>query len=311
MSVALFTHPACLDHLTPAGHAERVERLRAVLHALASPAFAALDRRTAPPCPEAALLRAHPRAHLDRIAAASPAQGWAMLDPDTFMSPGSAQAALHAAGAVVAAVDSVLTGQARRAFCAIRPPGHHAEATRPMGFCLYSNAAIGALHALEHHRLARVAVVDFDVHHGNGTQDILWSDPRAMFISSQQMPLYPGTGAAEEIGAHGQILNLPLPPGAGGDAMRAAWGGTALPALRAFAPELLIVSAGFDAHADDPLANLEWHEDDFAWLTRALCDLADEVCAGRVVSTLEGGYDLNALAACVAAHVGELMKGPA
>lgn len=310
MATLLYTHPACLDHVTPPGHPERVDRLRAVNAALADPAFDGLIRRTAPPCPEAAILRAHPKSHMDALAAARPETGWASVDPDTHLSPGSLVAASHAAGAVVAAVDAVLAGEGRRAFCAIRPPGHHAERTQAMGFCLYSNAAIGSLHALDHHGLSRVAVVDFDVHHGNGTQDVLWSEARAMFVSSQQIPLYPGTGAADETGAHGQILNLPLAPGSGGAEMRAAWDG-ALPALRAFAPELLIISAGFDAHAYDPLANLNWQVADFRWLTRALCDLADQVCAGRVVSTLEGGYDLDALAACTAAHVTELMKEPA
>jgi acetoin utilization deacetylase AcuC-like enzyme len=213
-----------------------------------------------------------------------------------------------ALGYYIAAVDAVLGGQARNAFVATRPPGHHAEKTRAMGFCLFSTVAIAARHALEHHGLSRVAVVDFDVHHGNGTQDVLWDEPRALFISSHQMPLYPGTGAASERGGTNNVLNLPLPPGSDGSAMRRAYQTQGFARLRDWAPELILISAGFDAHADDPLANLMWDEEDFAWITRSLCDIADEVCGGRVVSTLEGGYDLPALAASAAVHVTELKE---
>ena len=308
MTTALYTHPDCLDHLNPPGHPEQVARLEYIEAALEAPGFDTLARHAAPLCDEAALRRAHPQAHIDRIRTSVPQGGWSQLDPDTAMSPGSYQAGLRAVGANVAAVDAVLAGEVQSAFVACRPPGHHAERGRPMGFCLFSNVAIAAKHALDHHGLARVAVLDFDVHHGNGTQDVLWDEPRARFASSHQVPLYPGSGSAHERGAHDNILNLPLPEGSGGAEMRAGWDGQIFPAIEAFAPELILVSAGFDAHRADPLAGLHWDTADFAWLTHRICDLADTVCAGRVVSTLEGGYDLDALAASVAAHVGVLME---
>ncbi len=306
MGTAVFTHSASRGHLTPAGHPERVARIEAVEAAL--DALAGLDRQRAPLAARAEVERCHPASHVDRIAAAIPAQGVQALDADTWVSPGSLSAALHAVGGICAAVDAVLAGEAANAFVACRPPGHHAERETPMGFCLFGTAAIGAMRALDHHGLARVAVLDFDVHHGNGTQDLLWQEGRAFFASSHQMPLYPGTGSPDETGAHGQILNVPLAPGSGGAAMRRAWGGQILPAAQAFAPDLIIVSAGFDAHAADPLAGLAWDEEDFRWLTAAICDLADATCGGRVVSTLEGGYDLTALAASVAAHVDVLRE---
>jgi acetoin utilization deacetylase AcuC-like enzyme len=224
------------------------------------------------------------------------------------MSPGSVNAAFRAAGAVVRAVDMVLDDEVGNAFCAIRPPGHHAETATPMGFCLFGNAAIGARHALEAHGLSRVAVVDFDVHHGNGTQDLLWNEARALTITSQQMPLWPGTGDPSERGAHDNVLNVPLSPRSGGAEMRAAYEAQVFPRLRGFKPELIIISAGFDAHQDDPLAELQWSTEDFRWLTRQLCALAAELCEGRIVSTLEGGYDLSALAESARAHVEELME---
>ncbi len=242
------------------------------------------------------------------MAAGVPASGFAAIDADTFLSPGSLTAARRAAGAAVRAVDMVMAGEARNAFCAVRPPGHHAETLTAMGFCLFGNAVVGARHALDAHGLERVAIVDFDVHHGNGTQDLVWDDARILFASSQQMPLYPGSGAASERGAHGQIVNAPLPPGAGGPEFRAAFERGLLPALDAHAPQLIVISAGFDAHARDPLAGLDLHEDDFAWVTARLCDAADRHAQGRIVSTLEGGYDLSALAASVAAHVRVLME---
>lgn len=303
----LFTHEAGLGHETPRGHPEQVARLEAILRALRSDEFAALGRRTAPLAAKSEVLRCHEVAHLDRVSAASPAQGWAALDGDSFMAPGSLDAALRAVGGIEAAIDTVLAGQAPNAFVAMRPPGHHAERDRAMGFCLFSTVAIGAKYALDHHGLARVAVLDFDVHHGNGTQDCLWDDARAMFVSSHQMPLYPGTGNADETGAHGQVVNMPLPPGSGGREMRMVWQ-DALAGVADFRPDLVLVSAGFDAHRADPLANLAWSEADFAWITHAICDLAGEVCGGRVVSSLEGGYDLPALAASVAAHVRVLME---
>jgi len=303
MATLLFTHPACADHRPPQGHPERPERLAAVERALAP---LELPRRDMPLGAEEAILRAHPSAHLAALRAACPSTGEVALDPDTWMSRGSLEAAFRAVGGAVAAVDAVLDGEATNAFVAARPPGHHAERSRPMGFCLLGTVAIAALHALEARGLSRVAVLDFDVHHGNGTQDLLWDEPRIRFVSSQQMPLWPGTGGVEEVGAHGQITNLPLRPGSGGVEMMHAWQ-PEFDRLAHWQPELVLVSAGFDAHRDDPLAGLRWTEADFARLTRAICTLAADSCAGRVVSVLEGGYDLEALGASVAAHVGELV----
>ena len=307
MATIFVTHPAAHRHVMPPGHPERVERLAAIGSALSAPTFARLVRSEAPAADPAEVLRCHGEAYLDHIRSARPAEGWAQLDPDTFMAPGSWEAALRAIGGAEAAVDAVLSGEASNAFVAMRPPGHHAERARAMGFCLFGTVSIAARYALDHHGLARVAVLDFDVHHGNGTQDLLWDEARTIFVSSHQMPLYPGTGATTETGAHGQIVNLPLRTGSGGDAMRAAWG-PALARVAAFGPDLVIVSAGFDAHRDDPLAGLNWTEEDFAWISHAICDLADRTCGGRVVSCLEGGYDLDALAASVAAHVTVLME---
>ncbi|MFN0115352.1 MAG: histone deacetylase family protein [Paracoccaceae bacterium] len=307
MATALFTHPSGLAHVTPPGHPERADRLRAVERALSGAEFAGLIWHEAPLAEDADILRAHPARYLDAIRKAAPETGWARLDPDTWMSPGSLEAALRAVGGVTAAVDAVLAGEVANAFVPQRPPGHHAERETAMGFCLFGQVAIGALRALRHHGLGRVAVLDFDVHHGNGTQDILWDEAGAMFVSSHQMPLYPGTGRAGETGAHGQVVNLPLAEGSGGREMRAVWQG-ALARVEAFGPDLILVSAGFDAHRDDPLAGLTWGEEDFAWITRAICDLAGRVCGGRVVSSLEGGYDLEALSASVAAHVRTLVE---
>ncbi len=309
MTTLLFTHPACLDHDTGHGHPERPDRLRAVLAALDAPDFVALDRRSAPAATREALLRAHAPDYVDAIFDALPASGLAALDADTIVSPGSGEAALRAAGACCAAIDAVLAGEGRNAFCAVRPPGHHATRTRAMGFCLFDNVAVGALHARAVHGIRRIAIVDFDVHHGNGTQEIFRDDPDCLFVSSHQMPLWPGSGGRDERGAHGQIVNIPLPPGADGAVFRAAIEGVALPALEAFRPELVLISAGFDAHHADPLAQLALGEADFAWITRALAGLAGRHCDGRLVSTLEGGYDLDALAASVAAHLRVLMEG--
>ena len=295
----VFTHSDCARHVTPPGHPERVERLAAVERGLAG---IEVERRECPVGDETEVLRCHPAGYLARVKAAVPEEGWAQLDGDTFLSPGSFNAAMRAVGGICAAVDAVVTGAAKTAFVAGRPPGHHAERDVAMGFCLFGTVAIGAKRALDHHGLGRVAVVDFDVHHGNGTQDLLWDEGRCLFVSSHQMPLYPGTGRPEERGAHGQIVNVPLREGGSGQDMRQLYERIVFPALEAWKPELLLISAGFDAHADDPLAGLEWQAEDYAWLTRHLCAFA----GGRVVSTLEGGYDLDALAACVAAHVGVL-----
>jgi acetoin utilization deacetylase AcuC-like enzyme len=309
MTTLLYSHPACAEHDPGAMHPESSARLVAVLNALAVPEFAALERREAPPVRREQLIRAHPEAYVDAVFEAIPETGHASLDADTTVSPGSGEAARRAAGALCAAVDAVAAGEAGNAFCAVRPPGHHAEPARPMGFCVFNNVAIGALQARAAHGHQRVAVVDFDVHHGNGTQAMFWDDPDLFFASTHQMPLYPGTGGAEERGAHGNIVNMPLAPLSGSGEFRAAMSQTILPALRRFAPDFLLISAGFDAHADDPLAGLRFHEDDYAWATEELLAVARESCDGRVVSTLEGGYNLAALAASAAAHVGALMAG--
>ena len=305
MTTAFLTHAECLGHVTPEGHPERVARLEYILRALEP---LELKRVTAPLAADDDLLRVHPASHINGIRDSRPVEGFKQIDGDTFMSPGSVDAAYRAAGAAVRAVDLVLGGEATNAFCAIRPPGHHAESMTAMGFCLFGNAALAARHALDHHGLNRVAVVDFDVHHGNGTQDLLWEERRALVITSQQMPLWPGTGRPDETGAFDTVLNIPLAPGSGGSEMRAAYEAQAFPRLRSFKPELIIISAGFDAHQDDPLANLNWSTGDFAWITAELCKIAGEVCDDRIVSTLEGGYDLNALAEATRAHVEELMK---
>src|SRR6056297_2178932 len=304
MTTALITHPDGLKHLMPEGHPERPARLEYMLAALEGKT---LEHVHAPMAAKDDLLRVHPPAHLERLRAAAPETGLIQLDGDTFMSAGTLAAAYRAAGGAVRAVDMVMAGEAANAFVACRPPGHHAETATPMGFCLFGTVAVAAMHALDHHGLRRVAVMDFDVHHGNGTQDLLEAEARALFCSTHQMPLWPGTGAAHETGAHDNVLNVPLRPGAGSAEFRAAMTGTVLPRIAEFAPELLIVSAGFDAHRDDPLAQLDLVEEDFAWVTEHLCDLADAYCGERLVSNLEGGYDLAALAASAAAHVDVLI----
>ena len=309
MTVALITHPACLEHDTGPWHPERPDRLRRVLQALEHPRFSALLRDLAPLATEEQLCLAHPPEYVRAILAVSPEPGQRVaLDADTIMSTGSREAALRAAGGAVMAVDAVMEGWAKQVFVATRPPGHHAERDRPMGFCLFANAAIAARQAQARWGLSRVAVVDFDVHHGNGTQDIFQADPTLFYASSHQFPCYPGTGSAEERGV-GNIVNAPLPPGSGTAAFREAWEVLILPALEAFRPELLVISAGFDAHKADPLAQLRLEAADFAWLTGKLLEVARTHCQGRVVSLLEGGYDLDALAESAAAHVRALMDG--
>ncbi|MCB8875224.1 histone deacetylase family protein [Acidisoma silvae] len=308
MSLLLLTHPSSLAHDTGPGHPERIARLKAVRAALAHPDFADLMREDAPAATEAQLRLVHPQSHIDLILSTDPDEGDLVhIDPDTVMSAGSAEAALHGAGGAIAAVDAVASGRATRAFVATRPPGHHAEPARAMGFCLFSNAAIAALHARAAWGRQRVAVVDFDVHHGNGTQAVAWNDPDFFFGSSHQFPFYPGTGAEDERGIAGQVVNAPLSAGSGRAAFQAAWSGRILPALDDFAPDCLIISAGFDAHRDDPLAQLDLVEEDFTWVTGAILQLAARHTGGRVVSLLEGGYDLDALAASTAAHVRRLL----
>jgi acetoin utilization deacetylase AcuC-like enzyme len=304
MVTALITHADGLEHVTPSGHPERVARLEHVLHALQG---FDLQRVSAPEAGDEDLRLCHPQAYIDRLTAALPASGTKRLDADTYMSPGSLRAARRAAGAAIRGVDMVLGGEADNAFCAMRPPGHHAERETPMGFCLFGSVAIAARHAMERHGLSRVAVVDFDVHHGNGTQDLLWDEARALFVTSQQMPLWPGTGHPDERGAHDQVMNIPLPPESDGAMMRKAYTDQVFPRLESFAPELLLISAGFDAHRDDPLAQLEWEAEDFAWLTTELCRIA-RTASAPVVSVLEGGYDLASLSESAAAHVKVLME---
>ena len=307
MTTFLYTHPACLEHDPGRHHPESPARLRAVLAALDDPEFARLERREAPEASLDDLLRVHPRRHVERILGAVPKSGHVGIDADTFLSPASGAAALRAAGAVVAAVDAVVSKEADNAFCAVRPPGHHAEPQRAMGFCLFNNAAIGALRAREVHGLARVAVVDFDVHHGNGTQAAFETDGSLFYASTHQYPLYPGTGAASETGV-GNIVNVPLRPMSGSGQFRLGMTQRILPALDTFRPDLMLVSAGFDAHKNDPLAQLLLDENDYTWVTEKLLEIAYRHANGRFIATLEGGYDLAALGASVAAHVRVLMS---
>ena len=310
MTTLVYSHPACLAHETPGGHPERIDRIRVVHQVITSPLFKGLVHREAPLGTEAQILRAHSEEHYRNMLASAPETGFEYLDTSTVMSPGTLPAALRAVGATCAAVDAIMKGEGENAFCALRPPGHHAETSRAMGFCLFNQAAIAALHARAVHGLKRVAVVDFDVHHGNGTQDIFWNDKDLFYGSTHQMPLYPGTGAASETGV-GNIFNAPLKAGDGKQEFRAVMEGVILPALNLFEPELLIISAGFDAHIRDPLGSLQLVEEDFAWATLQLMDLADVHCKGKIVSVLEGGYDLQGLAGGVGAHVQALMHGHA
>jgi len=310
MSSTLFiSHPACLDHLTPSGHPERPDRLRAIEQALEDEKFQTLARERAPLAPLETVALCHPMDYAEAIREASPEEGMVRLDADTSMSSGSYEAALRAVGGGMLAVDEVMTGKAANAFVAVRPPGHHAEAARPMGFCLFNNAAITARYAQRKHGAERVAIVDFDVHHGNGSQDIFWEDQTVMYCSTHEMPLYPGTGATAERGKFNTIVNAPLRAGDGGEQFRNAVEQTILPRLREFKPDLVVISAGFDAHTRDPLANLNLVEADYAWVTQKLMEIADQSAGGRIVSMLEGGYDLQGLSRSVAAHVTALMHG--
>jgi len=306
MSTLFYSHPSFLEHNTGLGHPERADRLRAIDRVLAHDLFEGLERVEASKADPAVIEYAHPIAYREMLEGASPIDDIVYLDGDTIMSPGSLNAAYHAVGAMLDSVDQVMGGRADNAFCAVRPPGHHAESLRPMGFCLFNNVAIAAKYARDKHSAERVAVVDFDVHHGNGTQEIFWDDKDLLYASTHQMPLYPGTGAVTETGV-GNIFNAPLSEGDGGDKLREAFEEKLLPAISEFSPDLLLISAGFDAHVDDPLAGLTMVEGDFAWVTQKLVDLADAKCDGRVVSVLEGGYDLTALAKSVGVHVKVLM----
>jgi acetoin utilization deacetylase AcuC-like enzyme len=309
MTTLFISHPASLNHHNGPGHPERPDRLRAIESVLEQEKFQTLVRVEPPAADVEAITLCHPRDYVDAIKEASPKEGMVQLDADTSMSPGSWEAALRAVGGAMLAVDEVVAKKADNAFVAHRPPGHHAETVRPMGFCIFNQAAIAARHAQKKHGLHRIAVVDFDVHHGNGTQEIFWTDSTLMYCSTHQMPLYPGTGAVSERGEHGNIVNAPLRAGDGGEQFKAALESRILPRLAAFGPELIIMSAGFDAHTRDPLANLQFVEDDFAWATRKVMDVADRTAQGRVVSVLEGGYDLQGLSQSAAAHVIALMRG--
>ena len=308
MATLLVSDPVFLTHIVPGGHPERPDRLRAIERVLAGDTFAGLIRHGATPVGDDVLASAHTEAYIAEMHAAVPESGIVQIESDTYLCPQSFTVAAHAAGAAVLAVDEVMSGRAANAFCAIRPPGHHAEADRPMGFCLFNNAVIAARRGQRNHGAARVAIVDWDVHHGNGTQAIVWSDPTILYCSTHQMPLYPGTGAISETGV-GNIVNAPLNAGAGSREFQAAFTGRVLPAVRKFAPDLIVISAGFDAHWRDPLAGLKLNEGDFTWATERVMEVAAERCGGRIVSLLEGGYDLQGLSDSVAAHVTALMKG--
>ncbi len=309
MTTLLITHPASLNHLNGTGHPERPDRIRAIESVLEQEKFQPLAREQAPLAALETAALCHPMDYIVEIQNAVPKEGLVQLDADTSMSPGSFEAALRSIGGATRAVDEVVGRKAANAFVAQRPPGHHAETVRPMGFCIFNQAAIAARYAQKKHGLDRVAVVDFDVHHGNGTQEIFWRDATLMYCSTHQMPLYPGTGAVNERGEHDNIVNAPLRAGDGGEQFKAAMETRILPRLSSFGAELIIISAGFDAHKRDPLANLQFVEEDFGWATRKIMDVADKTAQGRVVSVLEGGYDLEGLSKSVDAHVIALMRG--
>ncbi len=309
MTTLLISHPSSLRHVTPPGHPERADRIRAVQQALEDERFALLQRVEAPEGTLAQVALCHPAAYAQAIVEAAPQEGMVQVDADTIMSPGTLAAALHGVGAAVHAVDEVMTRRASNAFSAMRPPGHHAESDKAMGFCFFNNAAIAARHAQKAHGAERVAIVDWDVHHGNGTQEIFWGDASVLYASTHEMPLYPGTGAPSERGEHGTIVNAPLRAGDGTDVFRDAFESAILPGLNHFRPDLVIISAGFDAHWRDPLANINLKEADFTWATQKLMEIADRHAGGRLVSILEGGYDLEGLSKSTAAHVMALMRG--
>ncbi len=305
----LLSHPASLNHQTPPGHPERPDRIRAVNEVLGESRFDKLTREQSPEGSLDLVTLCHNEHYVDELRDIAPSKGQVYLDGDTSMSPGTWEAVMRAVGGAVAATDAVMTGANHHAVVAMRPPGHHAETARPMGFCFFDHAAIAARYAQRKYGIARAAVVDFDVHHGNGTQDIFWADPTVMYCSTHQMPLFPGTGASGERGEHDNIVNAPLAPEDGGSKFRAAFENTILPQLNKFSPELIIISAGFDAHYRDPLASLNLRAEDFGWVTRKLMDVAEASAGGRIVSVLEGGYDLQGLKESVAEHVTALMGG--
>jgi acetoin utilization deacetylase AcuC-like enzyme len=307
MTTLVLTHPASLDHLTPPGHPERPDRIRVIDKVLTEDRFKGLARGEAPKGSLDSVALCHSEHYIAELRHRSPTDGLVYLDGDTSMSPGTWEAVMRGVGGAIAATEAVIAGRASNAFVATRPPGHHAEAGRAMGFCFFDHAAIAARHAQRKHGIDRVAVVDFDVHHGNGTQDIFWADRTVMYCSTHQMPLFPYSGATSERGDHDTIVNAPLAAGEGGIKFRSAFENLILPRLEKFAPELLVISAGFDAHKRDPLASLNLEASDFGWVTRKLMDVADATADGRIVSVLEGGYDLQGLQESVAEHVAALM----
>jgi acetoin utilization deacetylase AcuC-like enzyme len=308
MTTLLLTHPSALNHATPLGHPERADRIRALNEEFGREVYSMLAREEAPQAPLEAVGLAHPMEYAEKLHEVVPAEGAVRVDGDTVLSAKSWEPIMRAVGGGMYAVDEIFAGKAKNAFVMMRPPGHHAETATPMGFCFFNNAAIAARHAQKKHGAERVAIIDFDVHHGNGTQDIFWNDPTVLYSSTHQMPLYPGTGAKNETGAQNTIVNAPLSSGDGGTQFREAFESVILPRVNNFKPDLVVISAGFDAHRNDPLANLNLVEEDFSWVTSKLMDLADKHAKGRVVSLLEGGYDLEGLARSAGAHVRALMR---
>ncbi|TRB08944.1 histone deacetylase family protein [Agrobacterium tumefaciens] len=311
MATRLYEHPIFLEHITPEGHPERPDRLRSLNIALEHPNFERLERKEAPQANEDAVLLAHPEEHLLAVMRQIPQEDGEInrIEADTYASPKSLQAALTGIGAAMAAVDDVFTGAANNVFVAARPPGHHAETAKAMGFCLFNNVAIAARHAQKKHGAERIAIIDWDVHHGNGTQDIFWNDTSVLFCSTHQMPLYPWSGDKNETGAKNNIVNAPLSPNTGSDHFREAFKSRVLPAIADFSPDLILISAGFDAHHRDPLAQINLVGEDFDWATGRLLEMADKYASNRVVSLLEGGYDLEGLAESAAMHILRMMKG--
>ncbi len=311
MATRLYEHPIFLEHITPEGHPERPDRLRSLNIALEHPNFERLVRKQAPQANEDAVLLAHPESHLLSVMRQIPEEEGEInrIEADTYASPKSLQAALTGIGAAMAAVDDVFRGEADNVFVASRPPGHHAETEKAMGFCLFNNAAIAARHAQKVHGAERVAIVDWDVHHGNGTQDIFWNDASVLFCSTHQMPLYPWSGDKNETGVKNNVVNAPLSPNTGSDHFREAFKSRVLPAIADFSPDLIIISAGFDAHHRDPLAQINLVGEDFDWATGRILEMADKYAGNRVVSLLEGGYDLEGLAESAAMHILRMMKG--